>query len=70
MKILTLRFKNLNSLKVNGKLILPLSRLPATGCLPSPARPVREKPRCWMPSASRCITKRHGSRALPSHKMT
>ncbi len=79
MKILSLRLKNLNSLKgewkidfnqkANGRLISPASRSPATGCLLLPAQQVRGKPPCWTPFVWRCITKLRVSLTFHNRKM-
>jgi hypothetical protein len=67
MKILSLRLKNLNSLKGEWKIDFTAEPLPATGCLPLPER---VKPRCWMPSAWRFITKRRACKKSLRRKMT
>lgn len=58
MKILSLRLKNLNSLKGEWKIDFTAEPFASNGLLPSPAQPARVKPRCWMPSAWRFTTKR------------
>lgn len=68
MKILSLRLKNLNSLKGEWKIDFTQSHLPATACLLLPARPVRGKPPCLTLSASRSITKHRASIRSPSRK--
>ncbi len=70
MKILSLRLKNLNSLKGEWKIdFTPASRSPATGCLLLPAQPVRGKPPCWTPFVWRCITKPRASLTFHNRKM-
>ncbi|SQK72979.1 hypothetical protein [Tatumella ptyseos] len=70
MKILTLRFKNLNALRGNGLLISGVNPLPVTGCLPLPGIPVQVKPRCWMLSAWRFITRPQADEHQPIAECT
>lgn len=58
MKILSLRLKNLNSLKGEWKVDFTAEPFASNGLFAITARPAREKPPCLTPSAWRCTTKR------------
>jgi exonuclease SbcD len=58
MKILTLRLKNLNSLKGEWRIDFTQAPFAATACSPSPGPRARASPPCSMPSAWRCTTRR------------
>ena len=66
MKILSLRLKTSTPLRASGKLTLPPSRLPATGCSPLPARPVPGKRPCSTPSVWPFTTKHRVCKSLPA----
>jgi hypothetical protein len=70
MKILSLRLKNLNSLKGEWKIDFTAEPFASNGCLPLPAPPGQVKPRCWMPFAWRCTTKRRACKKSLRRKMT
>jgi len=69
MKILSLRLKNLNSLKGEWKIDFTREPFASNGCLPLPAQPVRGKPPCWTPFVWRCITKLRASLTFHNRKM-
>ena len=58
MKILSLRLRNLNSLKGEWKIDFSQPPFRDNGCSRSPVRPAPARPRCSMRSASRSITAR------------
>ena len=70
MKILSLRLKNLNSLKGEWKVDFTAEPFASNGCSPSPVQPVPGRPPCWTPFASRCTTKHHDSIPYRSRKTT
>ncbi|SPX67349.1 Nuclease sbcCD subunit C [Leclercia adecarboxylata] len=59
MKILSLRLKNLNSLKGEWKIDFTAEPFLSNGLFAITGPPVPGKPPCWMPSAWRCTTRRH-----------
>ena len=67
MKILSLRLKNLNSLKGEWKIDFTREPFASNGLLP--AQPVRGKPPCWTPFVWRCITKPRASLTFHNRKM-
>ena len=69
MKILSLRLKNLNSLKGEWKIDFTSEPFASNGCLPSPGQPVPGKPPCWMRFASRFTTRLRASIPSRSRKM-
>lgn len=70
MKILSLRLKNLNSLKGEWKIDFTREPFASNGLfaitLPNP---MRGKPPCWTPFVWRCITKLRASLTFHNRKM-
>ncbi|CST01112.1 exonuclease subunit SbcC [Shigella sonnei] len=69
MKILSLRLKNLNSLKGEWKIDFTREPFASNGLLLLPAQQVRGKPPCWTPFVWRCITKLRVSLTFHNRKM-
>ena len=69
MKILSLRLKNLNSLKGEWKIDFTREPFASNGLFAIPAQQVRGKPPCWTPFVWRCITKLRVSLTFHNRKM-
>lgn len=69
MKILSLRLKNLNSLKGEWKIDFTREPFASNGLFAITAQPVRGKPPCWTPFVWRCITKPRASLTFHNRKM-
>ncbi len=70
MKILSLRLKNLNSLKGEWKIDFTAEPFASNGLFAIPARPGQVKPPCSTPSVWRFITKRRACRRSLRRKTT
>lgn len=68
MKILSLRLKNLNSLKGEWKIDFTAEPFASNGLFAITGPTGAGKPPCWTPFVSRCITKRRGSIPCRSRK--
>lgn len=69
MKILSLRLKNLNSLKGEWKIDFTREPFASNGLFAITGQPVRGKPPCWTPFVWRCITKPRASLTFHNRKM-
>lgn len=69
MKILSLRLKNLNSLKGEWKIDFTREPFASNGLFVITYQQVRGKPPCWTPFVWRCITKLRVSLTFHNRKM-
>lgn len=69
MKILSLRLKNLNSLKGEWKIDFTREPFASNGLFAITGPTGAGKPRCWMPFVWRCITRLRASQPFHNRKM-
>ncbi|WFO10327.1 hypothetical protein MAY76_02500 [Edwardsiella ictaluri] len=70
MRILSLRFKNINSLRGEWKIDFSAPPFCDSGLFAITGATGAEKPPCWTPSAWRCTTRPHVWTPSPPAKMS